>query len=48
MSEKFTDFDVSDLLTSEGAIEAFLTEAMETGMRNISLPPSVRLLASKG
>ncbi|MBP2467068.1 putative addiction module antidote protein/putative addiction module killer protein [Sinorhizobium meliloti] len=31
MSEKFTEFDVSDLLTSERAIEAFLTEAMETG-----------------
>lgn len=31
MAEKFTEFDVADLLTSEEAIEAFLAEAMETG-----------------
>lgn len=31
MAERFDDFDVADLLTSDDAIEAFLTEAMETG-----------------
>lgn len=31
MAEKFHDFDVAELLTSDEVVEAFLTEAMETG-----------------
>ena len=31
MAEKFTEFDVADLLTSGEAIKAFLAAAMETG-----------------
>ncbi|QPB24860.1 addiction module antidote protein [Rhizobium sp. 007] len=31
MAEKIMDFDVADMLDSDEAIEAFLTEAMETG-----------------
>ena len=31
MAEKILDFDVADMLDSDEAIEAFLTEAMETG-----------------
>ena len=31
MPEKFYDFDPAELLDTDEAIEAFLTEAMETG-----------------
>ncbi|KKX33482.1 addiction module antidote protein [Rhizobium sp. LC145] len=31
MAEKFYDFDVAEMLTSDEAIEAFLAEAMEAG-----------------
>jgi probable addiction module antidote protein len=31
MAERFHDFDVAELLTSDEVVEAFLTEAMETG-----------------
>ncbi|MCB5205422.1 putative addiction module antidote protein [Neorhizobium sp. T786] len=31
MAEKFYDFDVAEMLTSDEAIEAFLAEAMESG-----------------
>jgi probable addiction module antidote protein len=31
MAEKFHDFDVAEMLDSDEAVEAFLTEAMATG-----------------